>query len=162
MGLFTNQPDVGKHAATAISFNLVNDEFRGNGLVGNLNHTGTILWLSFKRGLSAIEDFIGTEEELGKPVGSDLDQGTLTLPAILLLKYYPEDNPVKRLFKNRDERDNIKVAIELLRDSPIIQECYQVASDYCAKGCRNLKLLPDNASRQSLLELAGFITYRKK
>jgi len=109
-----------------------------------------------------ILDFIGTEEELGKPVGSDLDQGTLTLPAILLLKYYPEDNPVKRLFKNRDERDNIKVAIELLRDSPIIQECYQVASDYCAKGCRNLKLLPDNASRQSLLELAGFITYRKK
>lgn len=109
-----------------------------------------------------ILDFIGTEEELGKPVGSDLDQGTLTLPAILLLKYYPEDNPVKRLFKNRDERDNIKVAIELLRNSPIIRECYQVASDYCAKGCRNLKLLPDNASRQSLLELAGFITYRKK
>jgi octaprenyl-diphosphate synthase len=109
-----------------------------------------------------ILDFIGTEEELGKPVGSDLAQGTLTLPAILLLEYYPEDNPVKRLFKNRDERDNIKVAIELLRNSPIIQECYQVALDYCAKGCRNLKLLPDNASRQSLLELADFITYRKK
>lgn len=109
-----------------------------------------------------ILDFIGTEEELGKPVGSDLAQGTLTLPAILLLERYPEDNPVKRLFKNRDERDNIKLAIELLRDSPIIQECYQVAADYCAKGCRNLKLLPDNASRQSLLDLADFITYRRK
>ncbi len=109
-----------------------------------------------------ILDFIGTEEELGKPVGSDLTQGTLTLPAILLLERYPEDNPVKRLFKNRDELDNIKLAIELLRDSPIIQECYQVAADYCAKGCRNLKLLPHNASRQSLLDLADFITYRRK
>ncbi len=109
-----------------------------------------------------ILDFIGTEEELGKPVGSDLAQGTLTLPAILLLERYPRDNPVKRLFEHRDERSNIKLAIELLRNSPIIQECYQVASDYCARACRNLKLLPDNASRQSLLDLADFITYRKK
>jgi geranylgeranyl pyrophosphate synthase len=109
-----------------------------------------------------ILDFIGTEEELGKPVGSDLAQGTLTLPAMLLLEHYPEDNPVKRLFKNRDERDNIKLAIELLQNSPIIQECYQVASDYCAKACRNLKLLPANASCQSLIELADFITCRKK
>ncbi|MFC2016389.1 polyprenyl synthetase family protein [Chloroflexota bacterium] len=109
-----------------------------------------------------ILDFIGTEEELGKPVGSDLAQGTLTLPAILLLEYYPEDNPVKRLFGNRDEQDNIKLTIELVRNSSIIQECYQVASDYCAKACHNLKLLPDNASRQSLVELADYIIHRKR
>ena len=107
-------------------------------------------------------DFIGTEEELGKPTGSDLAQGTLTLPAILLLEHYPEENPIKRLFKNRDERDNIKLAIELVRNSPIIDECYQVASDYCDRACRNLKLLPDNASRQSLIELADYIIRRKR
>jgi len=33
-----------------------------------------------------ILDVIGTEEEMGKPVGSDLAQGTLTLPAMLLLE----------------------------------------------------------------------------
>jgi len=109
-----------------------------------------------------ILDFIGTEEELGKPIGSDLAQGTLTLPSILLLEHYPEDNPVKRLFNNRDKRDEIKLAIELVRNSPIIQECYQVASDFCAKARRDLKLLPDNASRQSLIKLADYITHRKK
>ncbi|GAI29418.1 unnamed protein product, partial [marine sediment metagenome] len=87
-----------------------------------------------------ILDFIGSEEELGKPIGSDLAQGTLTLPAILILEHYPEENPVKRLFSNRDEQDNIKLAIELVRNSPITQECYQVASDYCANACHNLKL----------------------
>ncbi len=61
-------------------------------------------------------DFIGTEEELGKPIGSDLAQGTLTLPSILLLEHYPEDNPVKRLFSNREEQNNIKLAIELVRN----------------------------------------------
>lgn len=109
-----------------------------------------------------ILDFIGSEEELGKPVGSDLAQGTLTLPAILLLEYYPEDNPVRKFFSNRDDLDNIKQAIELIRNSSIIEECYQVASDYCAKACRDLKLLPDNASRQSFIELADYIVRRKK
>ena len=109
-----------------------------------------------------ILDFIGTEEELGKPVGSDLTQGTLTLPAILLLEHYPEDNPVKRLFGGGDEQDNIKQAIELVSNSSIVQECYQVASDYCARACHNLKLLPDNASRRSLVELADYVTRRKR
>ena len=109
-----------------------------------------------------ILDFTGTEEELGKPVGSDLAQGTLTLPAILFLEYHPEDNPVKRLFSSRDKRDNIKLAIEAVRNSSIIKECYQVASDYCAKACHNLKLLPDNASRRALIELADYIISRNR
>jgi len=107
-------------------------------------------------------DFIGTEEELGKPTGSDLAQGTLTLPAIFVLERYPEDNPVKRLFEHRDKTENIKQAIELIGNSSIIQECYQVASDYCARACGNLKLLPDSTSRQSLSELADYIVSRNK
>jgi len=109
-----------------------------------------------------IMDFIGTEEEMGKPIGSDLAQGTLTLPAMLLLERYPENNPVKELFQNRDRQKNIKLAIELVRSSSIIQECYQFASDYCAKACRNLNLLPENASRQSLINLADYVIERKR
>jgi len=107
-------------------------------------------------------DFIGTEEELGKPIGSDLAQGTLTLPAMLLLEHYPEDNPVKRIFLKRDEKENIKQAMELVRNSPITQECYRVASDFGTKPRHNLNLLPDNASRQPLIALADYVVNRKK
>lgn len=107
-------------------------------------------------------DFISTEEEMGKPIGSDLAHGTLTLPAMLVLERYPEDNPVKRVFQNRDRKGNIKLALELVRNSSIIEECYQVASDYCSIACRNLNLLPDNANRQILIELADYIVKRKK
>ena len=107
-------------------------------------------------------DFIGTEEELGKPVGSDLAQGTLTLPAMLLLERYPEENPVKRLFQNRDKRKNIESAIELIRNSSIVQECYGVASDYCSRACHNLSLLADNASRRTLIQLADYVIRRKR
>jgi geranylgeranyl pyrophosphate synthase len=109
-----------------------------------------------------ILDFIGTEEEMGKPIGSDLAQGTLTLPAMLVLERYPKDNPVKRLFQNEDRPKNIELAIELVRSSSIPQECYAVASDYCARACHNLKLLPDNASRRSLIELAEYVVKRRK
>jgi len=44
-------------------------------------------------------DFTGTEEELGKPTGSDLSQGTITLPAMMLLERYPKNNPIKLAFQ---------------------------------------------------------------
>jgi octaprenyl-diphosphate synthase len=109
-----------------------------------------------------ILDFIGTEEELGKPVGSDLTQGTLTLPAMLLLERYPEDNPVKRRFENRDDQDNVKQAIEMIRNSPIVDECYAVATDYCTRACQNLSQLPENSSREALFGLAEYVVARKQ
>ena len=112
-------------------------------------------------------DFIGTEEELGKPIGLDLAQGTLTLPAMLLLERYPEDNPVKELFTNRDmpeaeKKEKIKQAIKLVGDPLVIKQCREVASDYCAKACRQLGQLPDNSSRQALKDIADLVTSRKR
>ena len=109
-----------------------------------------------------ILDFTGTEEELGKPVGSDLSQGTLTLPAMLFLERYPEDSPVKRLFENKDKHENIKQAIELIRNSSVVEECYTVALEYCARACQNLSLLPENTSRQALSTLADYVIDRKR
>jgi len=108
-----------------------------------------------------ILDYTSTEGEMGKPIGSDLAQGTLTLPAMLLLERYPEDNPVKRVFGNRDREENIKLTLEMVRSSSIVPECYQVASDYCSQACRELDLLPDNATRRALAELAGYIVTRR-
>lgn len=110
-----------------------------------------------------ILDFTGTEEEMGKPIGSDLTQGTLTLPAMLLLESHPEDNPVKRIFQSNEDRDkNVKLAIEMVRNSKIVEQCYDVASGYCTKACQNLDQLPDNASNQLLFKLADYIIRRKK
>ena len=109
-----------------------------------------------------ILDFIGTEQEMGKPIGSDLAQGTLTLPSMLILERYPEDNPVKRLFQDRNNKGDIKLAIEQVCNSSITEECYQIALEYSLKACRSLDLLPDNASRQALTKLADFVVNRKR
>ena len=107
-------------------------------------------------------DFIATEEELGKPVGSDLAQGTLTLPAMLLLQHYPEDNPIRRLFQHRGRQEDIKLAMDMVRNSSIVEECYEAASEYCSKACQNFDQLPPNASRQALKDLADFVVSQKR
>ncbi len=114
-----------------------------------------------------ILDFTGTEEMLGKPVGSDLAQGTLTLPAMLLLQRYPEDNPVRNLFehksehKNEDGQKNIARAIAMVCNSSVIEECNKVAQEYCTKARQNLEKLPENVSRQALIQLADYVVERK-
>jgi octaprenyl-diphosphate synthase len=103
-----------------------------------------------------ILDFTSTEESMGKPVGSDLLQGTLTLPAMIIMELNPEDNPVKRLFETRDKK-NAADAIEMARNSSIIKECYRISEEYRDNACRNLKKLPKTASRQALFDLAEFV-----
>ena len=107
-------------------------------------------------------DFIGTETELGKPVGSDLVQGTLTLPAMLILEQYPEDNPVTRIFHGDHSQHNITEAIALIRDSGIADDCYQLAADYAAAACRHLEILSEYPSRQALVNLAQYVVSRRQ
>ena len=111
-----------------------------------------------------ILDFTGTEQELGKPVGSDLTQGTLTLPAMLLMERYPVDNPVRKSFesKGQDKQKYIKETIDLIHNSSIVKECNEVAAEYCAKACLTLDKLPDSPSRQALMNLASFVSQRER
>lgn len=109
-----------------------------------------------------ILDFVGTEQELGKPVGSDLSQGTITLPSMMLLERYPENNPVRRLFENRGGEEDIKQAIEMVCNSSIPKECYAVAREYCERACRDLEKLPENEVHTCLSELAEYIMRRNR
>lgn len=130
-----------------------------------LNRYGTNLGIAFQV-VDDLLDFTGTERELGKPVGSDLAQGTLTLPAMLLLEQYAEDNPVRELFNNPDMPDTdkqarIKRAIDMVGSSSVGPECYKVASDYCAQARRELESLPAGPARKTLAEIADFVVSRK-
>jgi geranylgeranyl pyrophosphate synthase len=103
-----------------------------------------------------ILDFTSTEAVMGKPVGSDLIQGTLTLPAMLVIERNPKDNPVTRYFQTRDEK-YIAEAIDIVRNTGIIKDCYKIAGEYYDKACRSLKSLPEGNSRQALHDLADFV-----
>jgi octaprenyl-diphosphate synthase len=124
-----------------------------------LKDYGYNLGISFQI-VDDILDFAGTEKELGKPVGSDLAQGTLTLPAMLLIEKYPDDNPVRKIFENPEHKENINRAVEMIQNSDIVDKCFKVAIDFKTKACSELNELPSN-NRQYLIELANFVVARR-
>jgi octaprenyl-diphosphate synthase len=109
-----------------------------------------------------ILDFMGNAKDVGKPVGADLTQGTVTLPAMKLLHRYPQDNPLLKIARKENLDENIKKVIEMIRASDIIDECYKLAEDYCKLACRDLDKLPDNPARNALEALADYVIKRKK
>jgi octaprenyl-diphosphate synthase len=108
-----------------------------------------------------ILDFTSTPEKMGKPVGGDLIQGTLTLPAMMVIEKSPKNNPVTKLFETKDMK-YVPEAIKLVRESNIIPDCYKIAGAYVDKACGGLKTLPKTPSREALFELADFVIKQGK
>ena len=128
--------------------------------VGALTSYGYNLGMAFQI-VDDILDFQGTEEEIGKPVGHDLLQGVLTLPALLLLERYPEDNPIISLCRGEEPELNSKRAVEMVQNSSIIAESYATAGEFKDEALRALERLPDTRERRSLLEMAFYVTERR-
>ncbi|MFH1639996.1 MAG: polyprenyl synthetase family protein [Chloroflexota bacterium] len=130
--------------------------------VGALKDYGFNIGIAFQI-IDDILDYTGTTEEMGKPVGSDLNEGTITLPVLLLLEKNPHEMAVIDIIRNQNRKENTEKVKEIIRNSPdIILKCYQMAADYREMACERLMTLPDTPSRDALVELACFIVERRR
>lgn len=109
-----------------------------------------------------ILDFAGDEEQMGKPIGSDLMQGTLTLPSLLLMERHPKDNPIKKAFRTRKPRtEHVAEAVYMVLNSDILNEVYGVARDFRDRALQALAPLPPGAARTSLEDIAEYVLERR-
>jgi geranylgeranyl pyrophosphate synthase len=107
-------------------------------------------------------DFVGTEDELGKPVGSDLRQGTLTLPAIWLLDHRPAESVLTRVIASENPDDDmVREAVALVVESPAVKFAQDQAEAFADMAKQSLQILPDGPSKQSLVDLADYAVRRR-
>ncbi len=108
-----------------------------------------------------ILDFCGDEAELGKPIGSDLIQGTVTLPALLLMERQPDDNPIKKLFRNKRRQEHLDEALAMIRDSDILGESRTVARDFRDRAVAALAPLPETPATAALIDIVDYVLERR-
>jgi geranylgeranyl pyrophosphate synthase len=110
-----------------------------------------------------ILDFTGEQATLGKPVGNDLRQGIITLPAIVYAEKYPQDADARNLINGECIQENsVQIRlIESIRASDAIQTSHQEACQHIETGLASLRQLPSSPERFALEDLANYIVQRE-
>ncbi|MED4601459.1 heptaprenyl diphosphate synthase component II [Paenibacillus validus] len=108
-------------------------------------------------------DLCGTEKELGKPPGSDIKQGNITIPVIFALQN-PELRPdlLQELARIQacDGQTDVSRFLDMIRQSEGISRAEALASKYIDKAIGVLQELPDIQAKKDLVGIAHFVGNR--
>jgi geranylgeranyl pyrophosphate synthase len=106
-------------------------------------------------------DFAGDEALLGKPLGSDLRNGLLTLPTLLYLEHQP-DGPAlaDAIHSGRLGEAELDVLVAKIRASEAIGRALSEAQNAIAAGETQLEGMPDGPERAALRQLGQYVTNR--
>src|SRR5581483_2539069 len=100
-------------------------------------------------------DFVGTQADVGKPVGNDLRQGVITLPAILYYEKHPaHPTLVSVAAKNGHTPQELDAVIEEIRTSPEMNAARAEAQKLAAEAKQELAILPSSEYKHALEQLA--------
>lgn len=128
--------------------------------VGHLRDFGHGVGMGFQI-IDDILDLTAREERLGKPIGSDLRSGVITLPVIYALAHSPKRRLIAGLIAGR-ELGNAE--IETIR--ALVEECggldyaLRKAEEFTSQARDALLLLPACPARDALSALAEALVFR--
>jgi heptaprenyl diphosphate synthase len=108
-----------------------------------------------------ILDFTASEKQLGKPAGSDLKQGNITLPALFTIYEYPEVKEKLNLYYKNKESELLAELLKDIKRLGGIEYASSISEKYLNRAKMAAQSLPDTDARDSLLKVADFIAGRK-
>ncbi len=118
-----------------------------------------------------ILDLEGDAEDVGKPVGSDLLQGVLTLPTLIYLDQYAPAKGADGAFETLqrgehdegDRADLLDRAISEVRASPAVEDAHGVAREHADRARDALRLVDGSAApKEALSEIVDFVVDRDR
>lgn len=126
--------------------------------IAALREYGCNLGLAFQI-VDDILDYSGDAATLGKPAGSDLRHGTITLPALL---FWRRLAPGAQLRRRLSERDSADLAIDLIRESGVLQEAHGYAERAATAARSALAQFPSGEPRHALMEVTEYVLARNR
>jgi octaprenyl-diphosphate synthase len=109
-------------------------------------------------------DFTGKEQRLGKPVGSDLREGKVTLPVIITLQHAsPDESAIIDRFVRGDDRspEAFQDIVALIQRYNGIEYALREAERFVEQAELELQGYADGPAYDLLMELADFIVKRE-
>lgn len=125
----------------------------------------SLFWFGYYVGMSFqitddILDFTSTEEELGKPAGSDLLQGNITLPVLYAMESPVLNEKIRTIHEHSDTKE-IKEIIELIKESDAIDRSFALSDRYLERAFKELEKLPNGIAKRTFNNVAKYIGKRK-
>jgi heptaprenyl diphosphate synthase component 2 len=122
---------------------------------------GRLLGMSFQIADDVL-DYLATEQEVGKPVGNDLKQGTVTLPLMLARNDPAVDGQLDAILaKGHLQDQDYAEVVRIVRGSRGIQESYAHAQTFGEKARAELQAFPPSACRDALESLTHYVVRRR-
>jgi len=109
-----------------------------------------------------ILDFVGDEARIGKPVGTDLREGYLTLPSLIAMK--GSESATKELAdiasQNEPSPEAVKRCVDLVTESGAIEEARTMAEYYGKEALQHLGCLSNTQYSEALRDLVSKVLER--
>jgi len=154
------------HAKTASLFEMTSRAAAmispaAEGVVESMRQFGYETGMAFQI-VDDILDFSGEQAAMGKPIGSDLLNGLVTLPAIYYAEQAPDDPDVRCLSEGGwANQERMARLVESVRRTNSVQLAMQEAARHVERALGLLNGLEPGAEREALENLARFIVDRK-
>jgi len=104
-------------------------------------------------------DLEGDESVVGKPVGGDLQQGNLTLPALYAAQ--GEQGPeLQNMVHAEMEHSTLEAAVQIIKDTDAIAVTRSLANRYLDKALRELGQLSPHEALDDLVTVSTFVNQR--
>lgn len=108
-------------------------------------------------------DLRGTEKQLGKPPGSDMLQGNITLPVIYALqdeKLRPDLLQLIADIRDQNDLGSVRAAVGMIKESAGMTKAEELADRYMNKALDALEGLPNIKTKKNLRDIAHFVVKR--
>ncbi len=110
-----------------------------------------------------ILDYQGDSRQVGKPVGNDLRNGLVTLPALIYMQHQGQQDPdLQAVLQNGGlfDAQRVEQLVARIRESGALQAAAQAARQHIDAALQALQALPPGPERDALAALAHYVVDR--